>query len=168
MITLILPGFSAKNKEWVQDVAKNLKLDGRIRPIFWEHWDDSGKTFNPKQKADLLVRHFKGERLNMIGKSVGTLVASFIVDKIPNQINKIILCGIPSTSDKRLEIYKESFGKLLPEKIVVFQNSKDPLASFPEVKKFMSKVNPKIQVIEKNRSDHSYPYFEDFNSYLIS
>lgn len=168
MTTLILPGFSASNKEWAEEVAKGLMLDGQIRPIFWDHWTEPEKTFNPKLKAELLIRHSKGEKLNLIGKSVGTLVASYIVKEIPGQINKVILCGIPSTSDKRFEFYKESFGKLPPEKIICFQNENDPLGSLDDVKEFMKRVNPKIKVVSMPRSDHDYPFYEDFNTFLIS
>ena len=52
------------------------------------------------------------------------------------------------------------------ENIIVFQNSHDPFATYEEVKKFMVKVDPKIKVVEKERTDHNYPYFEDFQLFL--
>ena len=33
MQTLILPGYSASNKDWVDEVTKTLKVEGIIRPF---------------------------------------------------------------------------------------------------------------------------------------
>ena len=168
MITFILPGYSSRNKDWADEVAKNLKLDGQIRPIYWDHWKDESQTFKPKEKAELIIRHSKGETMNMVAKSVGTLVAALITKEIPKRINKIILCGIPTVSEERLKIFREAFSNFPPEKIIVFQNKKDPFATDIEVKEYMKKVNPKIKVVSKERSGHNYPYYEEFNNYLIS
>lgn len=168
MVTLILPGYSAHNKEWVEAVAKNLKLEGEIRPIFWDHWTNPEKHFKPKEKARLLSGVAKGKVVNIIAKSVGTLVATYIALDIPMQLGKIVLCGIPSTSDERLKIFKEAFGNFDPAKIVCFQNERDPFAKPDEIRKFMSKVNPKIKVLSMPRRDHNYPYFEEFQNYLTS
>ena len=168
MITFILPGYSPRNKEWADEVAKNLKLEGQIRPIYWDHWEDESQTFKPKEKAELIIRHSKGETMNMVAKSVGTLVAALIAKEIPSQVNKVILCGIPTVSEERLKIFREAFSNFPPEKIIVFQNKKDPFATDIEVKEYMKKVNPKIKVVSKERSGHNYPYYEEFNNYLIS
>jgi predicted alpha/beta-hydrolase family hydrolase len=166
MITFILPGYSPSNRDWADEVAKNLKLDGQIRPIYWDHWEDESQTFKPKEKKDLIVRHAKGDSFNIIAKSVGTLVAALIANEVPSQVKKIILCGIPTVSDERLKIFQEAFTGFPPEKIIVFQNEKDPFATDEEVKSFMMKVNPKIKVISKERKDHHYPYFDEFQKFL--
>ena len=46
MQTLILPGYSSKNKAWTDEVAKNLKVDGVIRPFYWAHWTDEEVKFD--------------------------------------------------------------------------------------------------------------------------
>lgn len=166
MTTFILPGYSPRNKDWAQDLAKEIKVEGEIRPVFWEHWEDSEKTFNPKKKAQDVIDVMLRDNANIIAKSVGTLVAAYVCKEIPERIGKVIFCGIPSISDKRKEIYQEAFSKIKPENILVFQNSQDPLAPYEEVKKFMFDVNPKISVIEKPRNDHHYPYPEDFEEFL--
>lgn len=168
MITFILPGYSAHNKDWAEEIAKKIKIEGEVRPVFWEHWDDPEKTFKPKKKAQDVIDVLLKDNANIIAKSVGTLVAAYIVQEIPARIGKVILCGIPSISDKRKEIFKKAFSLFDGKKLAVFQNSKDPFASFEEVKKFVQEVNPKILVVEKPRSDHNYPYFEDFENFLKS
>jgi pimeloyl-ACP methyl ester carboxylesterase len=166
MITFILPGYSSGNKEWADEVAKNLKLDGQIRPIYWDHWEDETQTFKPQEKKDLIVRHSKGDPFNIIAKSVGTLVAALIVKEVPTQVEKVILCGIPTVSDERLKMFQEAFGNFPSEKITIFQNQKDPFATDSEVIDFMKKVNPKIKVISKDRKDHHYPYYQEFQDFL--
>ena len=168
MITFILPGYSPRNKDWADDVAKNLKLEGQIRPIYWDHWEDDAQSFKPKEKKDLIVRHSKGDSINIVAKSVGTLVAALIVKEVPDQVKKVILCGIPTVSDERMKITRDAFATFPSEKVIVFQNQKDPFATDAEVVAFMKKVNPKIKVISKERGDHHYPYYEDFNDFLKS
>lgn len=168
MITFILPGYSSKNKDWADEVAKNLKLAGQVRPVYWDHWEDESQTFKPKEKAELIIRHSKGNSINIIAKSVGTLVAALIAKEIPEKIEKIILCGIPTVSEDRLKISREAFANFPPEKIIVFQNQKDPFATDSEVIEFMKKVNPKIVVNSMARTGHHYPYYEEFQKFLSS
>ncbi len=160
MITFILPGYSIHNKEWAEDVAKNLKVEGEIRPIFWDHWTDDTQKFDPKEKADLISRHTKGATINIIAKSLGCLVAAHVAENIPGQINKIILCGIPVTDLK--EDGAELISKVPNKNLIVFQNNKDPHGNCGKVKELFSN----FKIIEKDASDHNYPYFEEFNNFL--
>lgn len=166
MITLILPGYSAKNKDWADEVAKNLKMGGIIRAVYWDHWRDENETFKPNEKADLIVGLVANDSANIVAKSVGTLVAAKAKVKIPGKINKLILCGIPSVSEERLEIFKKAFSNLSEKDLICFQNEGDPFVKPKELETFMNKVNPRIKVISMPRHDHHYPYFEEFNKFL--
>jgi len=86
MQMLILPGFSASNKEWVDQTAKNLKTDGIIRPFYWMHWTDSDSKFDPQEKAELIIKHIKGDKVNIIAKDEGLEVANILKSLIPDQI----------------------------------------------------------------------------------
>lgn len=166
MITFILPGFSLRNKEWLEECAMSLKVEGTIRPVFWDHWDDPDAEFQPKEKASLIARHAKGDKINIIAKSIGSLVAAYIIEQIPEQINKVIICGIPLGDIKENEnVVKKALGSLPAEKLVCFQNESDPLGSFAEVKKFLP---PKVKLTPKPRNDHHYPYYTEFNEFLNS
>ena len=149
MKTIILPGFSAHNKEWAEAVAEKLQVKHEVRPIFWEHWTDPKKSFNPQKKAQGVIDLIGDGYANLIAKSVGTLVVALVLKAIPQKIKKVILCGIPTISGERLKIFQEAFVHFPSENVLVFQNTRDPFASFAEVKEFMSKVNPKIKVIKK-------------------
>lgn len=163
MQTLVLPGFSVKNKIWCDEIANNLEVEGIIRPIHWDHWNDDKEKFDVKEKAVVIARHARGEKINIIAKSIGTLVASLIIQKIPDQIEKVIFCGIPVidlAEDDLLQI-KKAIG-ILKDKIIVFQNSNDPHGSYEQIKKFEIDFN----LIEKPSYNHEYPYYEEFNEYL--
>lgn len=160
MITFILPGFSIKNKEWVEETASSIKPEGQIRPVYWDHWDDSSQKFNAEEKADLIVRHSKGDQLNIVAKSIGTLVASLIIEKVPEQINRVILCGIPVNDLKsdEIEIIKKAIHSL-GDKIIILQNDADPHGTFDQVKNFGN-------VTSKPAGNHEYLYIEDFQEFL--
>lgn len=160
MQTLILPGYSKENREWVDEVASSLKTEDTVRPFHWSHWDDENSKFDAKQKAELIAKHIRGDKVNIIAKSLGTLVVAYLWQIIPNQIEKVVFCGVPLkdvTSDE-LETVKRCISQM-DKRIVVFQNVNDPHGSFEEVKDF---GNVKIM----NRDDHNYPFFDEFNGFL--
>lgn len=166
MKTVILPGYSPRNKDWAVEVAEKLNLPQEIRPVFWDHWSNPDKYLKPKEKSQDIIDIMQKDSANIIAKSVGTLVAAYTVEAIPQRINKVILCGIPSVSAQRLEIFQKAFNNFPAEKVIVFQNTKDPFVSYQEVKDFMGKVNTKIKVLEKPAKTHDYSYFEDFQTFL--
>jgi hypothetical protein len=166
MQTVILPGYSPRNKEWADLVAKELKVDGIVRPILWDHWLDAAQTFLPKEKATLISRHARGESINIIAKSIGTLVASFIINQIPKQINKIIICGIPLIDlslDEKVTL-KKALLALQKDKVLLLQNEHDPHGSYNEVKDFLGED---VNLVMKEASNHEYSYLEDFNKFFV-
>ncbi len=167
MKTIVLPGYSLHNKAWALEIKKSLSFRQSVLVHEWQHWQLGG-TLHPKHEIGKILTEIGRNKINLIAKSVGTMVAMHLLAEIPEQINKIILCGIPSVSEERKNLFTASLSDFPAEKIIVFQNTKDPFASFTEVKTFMHDVNPEIKVVEKERSDHDYPYFEDFKNYLIS
>lgn len=89
MQTLILPGISKEDKDWVDETAKNLKSDGIIRPFYWMHWTDESQSFDPQEKADLIIKHLRGEKANIIAKNEGLEIANIIKSLIPEQVLSI-------------------------------------------------------------------------------
>lgn len=86
MQTLILPGYSASNKEWVDETAKNLKVESTIRPFYWMHWTDENSKFDVQEKAELIAKHLRGEKANIVAKDEGLEVAKILKSLLPNQI----------------------------------------------------------------------------------
>lgn len=89
MQTLILPGYSKENKEWVDETAKNLKVEGIIRPFYWMHWTDENSMFDVQEKAELIAKHLRGEKANIIAKDEGFEIANILKSLLSDQIASI-------------------------------------------------------------------------------
>jgi len=164
MKTLILPGFSPKNKNWADSVQKQIIQSATLE---WAHWQtDKAETNWLENEARKIVGEIK-EPTNFIAKSMGTAVAMKVLEWKEDFIHKIILCGIPmydlQEGDKSLY---EPLKKFPAEKIICFQNDLDNHGSYDEVEKFLHILNPKLKIVSKPRDDHEYPYFEDFIDFL--
>ena len=169
MVTLILPGYSISNKKWLEETANQIPGDSEIRPVYWGHWTDPDTKFDPKIKANLL-NGVAGKRVvDIVAKSIGTLAASYLIQKSPEKIRKVIFCGIPvnglSETDK--EVIKEALRKLHLAGVIIFQNSEDPKGSFNTVVDLLSEFGSKIKIVRKEADTHDYFYFNDFNRFLL-
>lgn len=167
MKTIILPGFSPHNRDWAYEIKERTKTNGEMIVHEWRHWKTGGGISIKYELEKILEETGKG-KFNIIAKSVGTRVAMAILKEVPLQIGKIILCGVPTTSPDMQSEAKEALKGFDVGKIICFQNTSDPFASYSQIKKFMKGVNPKIRIVEKPRHDHNYPYYEDFESFLES
>ena len=170
MVTVILPGYSIHNKEWLEETAQKIGVDGEIRPIYWKHWTDSESKFDPKEKARLLDGVAGKRVVDIVAKSIGTFVAGCIIQKSPEKIRKVILNGIclNDLNEGEKENLNSALKLISPENIICFQNEEDPHGDFGQAKSFLAGICPDIKVILKNRDDHEYPYFEEFREFLIS
>jgi hypothetical protein len=168
MKTIILPGFSVSNKEWAYEVKENLQLGHDVLVHKWKHWTSG--SFSVKYETEKILKTIGKDDLNVIAKSVGARIAMHLIPLLGDQIKKIILCGIPTKfeSETARILYKAGLSQLGPEQVICIQNTKDPLANYSIIKKYISTVDPKIKVIEKPRSDHHYPYTKEFESFLSS
>ena len=165
MKTIILPGYSMHNKDWALEIKNSLSFKQSVLVHEWRHWKLEG-ALRSKYEIGKILKEIARDEINLIAKSVGTMIAMKVLPEIDGRINKIILCGIPSVSEERKQLFTASLSAFPAENVICFQNIEDPFAAFDEVKKFMSEVNSKIKVIKKERSDHNYPYFEDFQLFL--
>lgn len=167
MRTIILPGYSKHNKVWAYEIQKKLALDQVIWVHEWMHWGEAPSLSVPREIAAIL-EELAGDSFNIIAKSVGTRVAMELIPQVVNRVNKVILCGIPTKfeSQDAKDLYQKGLTKLSPNDIICIQNTADPFASFHEVSVALAEINPDIEIIEKERKDHEYPYFEDFQKFL--
>jgi len=169
MVTIIIPGFSDHNKEWLETTAKSVKTDGEIRPIYWGHWTDPNIKFDPMEKAQLLDGVSGKRVVDIVAKSLGTLVASYLIEKSPEKVRKVIFCGIPlnDIGDEEKETIKAALRKISPENIICFQNDEDPHGGTDMLKGFLSEFGNDIQIVLKARDDHEYFYQDEFNKFLL-
>ena len=131
----------------------------------WPHW--SGGKFSPSQEAQKVSSEIGSEKVNIIAKSIGTFVFLDVLSRSLYQLEKVILCGLPVNDLSEEENKKyEYLDKLNSQQLTIFQNANDPHGNFEQVKKLISRINPEIKVVKKERSDHDYPFSEDFLAFL--
>ena len=58
MKTIILPGYSLRNKEWAYEVKDNLDLEHEVIVHEWEHWP-STSSGSSRQKSFSLKREIE-------------------------------------------------------------------------------------------------------------
>jgi len=168
MDVLILPGFSPKNKTWAQAVQKDLNPFSPTTYVAWSHWE-TGKAEDQwaEDEAGKINTNSQGKQLNIIAKSLGTLVTMIILKSKPELINKIILCGIPITDlRKDDEKYYEQLAIFPSDKLLCIQNIDDNHGSYIAVEKFLHSLNPDIKMISTPRANHEYPYSKLFLDFL--
>ena len=167
MDTLIVPGYSLKNKDWAEETKRELAPRIVSSIVYWPHWEtgQSEEGWIEKEVEKFLAN--EESQINIIAKSIGTLVTMKILKSKPQLINKIILCGIFiydfKPGDEKFFQVLESINA---DNVLCFQNENDNHGSFADVEKFIHAINPKIKVISRPRSDHEYPYPEDFIKFL--
>lgn len=189
MTTLILPGYSLKNKDWAEETKRQLVLElpkksclfratressfsrsqsgirgTLVRVAYWSHWETGQTEDNWVEKeTDKIINNLQSERVNLLAKSIGTMVAMVVLRRKPEMVNKLILCGIPINDFlPGNEKYYEVLRDFPAENILCIQNKDDNHGSYDGVEKFVHSINPAIKIISKDRADHEYPYSEDF------
>ncbi|MDP2684038.1 MAG: alpha/beta hydrolase [bacterium] len=169
MNTIVLPGYSNKNKEWLDELRQKADIKP-LDTIEWDHWKNENPNSNwVKLEVAKIINTYRNEKINVVAKSLGTLIAMKILNQKFEMFNKIILCGIPVNDFKPGdEGMYDVLDKLLPNKVICIQNDNDPHGNLGQIRKFLNSVNPDIQLISKESSDHNYPYYEDFRSFLKS
>jgi len=169
MKTVILPGYSKNHNEvWAEEIKNNMRLGHEILVHKWRHWTED-KSFSLKFELDKIKDEIGDEKVNILAKSVGVLVALKLIPKIFSQVKRVILCGIASVdSEDRKDLLKAVLAKVNVKDILCIQNKKDEFVPFSQAEKFYHLVEPRLKVISKPRSDHYYPYPEDFERFFLS
>ena len=169
MNTIVLPGYSSKNKEWLDELHQKAGIKP-LDTIEWDHWKDENSNSNwIKSEVTRIINIYGNEKVNVIAKSLGTLIAMNILNQKFEIFNKIILCGIPINDFESGDVGTyDVLSKFPSEKVICIQNNNDNHGSYDQIRKLLNSVNPDIQLITKESSDHNYPYYEDFRSFLKS
>jgi len=168
MKTLILPGYSIKNKIWAEEIKNKLGPTLNTDVIYWKHWNNEGvSTVWIDEAVTNINKNYENCQSNIIAKSIGTLVAMKILTLNTRIVNKVILCGIPlndlTIEDKRHYSILSNFPN---DKILCVQNENDNHGNFSDVQKFIRSLNPATKIISQPRNDHEYPYPRIFIEFL--
>jgi len=167
MKTFLIPGFSLKNRDWAFETQKQLS-DVDVQIWQWEHWEkgEARENWQEFEKTQIL-ENLGEQKMNFLVKSIGSFVFACLLPQISDRVEKVILCGLCflDLTEGEREVYENL--KLIPaEKFVCFQNKDDSHGYFATVNAFLKKINPDFKVVETKRSDHEYPFFEEFREFL--
>jgi pimeloyl-ACP methyl ester carboxylesterase len=91
MKTIILPGYSPHNKEWADELKKEMHLDHEVIVHNWQHWKKG--SFTIKRELKNILDEIGEGKVNILAKSVGVRIAYELMSEIPDRINKVILAG---------------------------------------------------------------------------
>lgn len=173
---IILPGYSPHNKDRALEIKKYFDKNSNLETFIheWRHWSEDKSMSIPWEAEKVKSEIERESRVFIIAKSVGTRVLMTISSRDKNfsnqKIKKVILCGIPTKLDNKetRNLYLSGLKNLNLKNSIIFQNKKDPFASFDLISKFITSEKFDLKVIEGDRSDHHYPYYEEFLKFLTS
>lgn len=167
MNLILLPGFSTHNINLVESYTNYYKDKGfEVDALEWPHWDignNSDFIIDEQVKKVIGIIEKKEDKVNIISKSIGTIVAGVLLGQLDaEKLQKIVMMGLPLRKNKNrnLQVYT-SLKKLQSNDILIIQNKNDKIARYDEVAAFIHKeINSAINVISNSRNDHSYPIKE--------
>ena len=171
MKTVILPGFSERNKDWADEMAGKINLGHEVVVHNWRHWSSTGsgsssQSFSLKYEIDEIKKKIGSGKFNIIAKSVGSRVALRLMHQVKPRLNKVILTGIASTGDAMKKVMQKSLPDFPIKRLLVIQNTNDPYSNYHDVEKLIHSINSKVKILEKPGSEHNYPYPEEFEKFL--
>ncbi len=167
---IIIPGFSLKNKEWAQETRDYLQKNFDITIHEWKHWKTENKDDFSFENEKARIKELLDENKNyVIAKSIGSAAFCSLLPDVSEKISKLIICGMPLEDlTKEEKDYYNSLTDFNADRVIIFQNSQDDHGTYGATVEFMHKINRDIKLIEKDRDDHHYPYYEYFKQFLTS
>ncbi len=162
MKTIVLPGLSKRNEDWLIGINDNLKLPSRIYLHRWATWFKQKEFDIDLETQKILGVISNDDKVNFIAKSIGTKVLVKLIPQLRDRVNKIILCGIPVDPVN----YLTGLKTIKPQNLLIIQNSQDPYMPYWIIEKYIHLIDKTITVVEKESDNHDYPYFEEFEYWL--
>ena len=161
MNAVLLPGNSARHREWVEALKVAVSPQFQIvKALAYLHW----QTGEEKADVDYELAIAKSSVTELdpymiIGKSIGTVIAVRGVAEGVLRPTKLILLGIPINGGAPKELFAQWL-RHINAPVVVVQNTHDPLGSFADVKAAFRGCGEAISFVELPGDTHDYLDFE--------
>lgn len=158
MMHVYLPGFSPINKNEAQSIVDTTKQKGEEAYLHqWLHWQDENVEFDLDTELEIILSELKGvEEFGIISKSIGTVTAVNLLERLEIMPKYLVLLGIPlQVATKYKELYKALNSKL--PKIYSIQNENDKYGSREDVNKFLTGVSFEEYSVESDTHAYEYP-----------
>lgn len=172
MNILFLAGNGYHNKEWVY------KLCETVAPLFdkslvhdYAHWNSDEEFINFDTELDVLSEELKdfGEYV-VFAKSIGSVLASLGMSRGIIKPTKFIVAGLPLGL---IVSENHPVGTWLENdttKLIVVQNTNDPLGSFDDVRDYIGKIKKEgdFELVELPGDSHDYSDLEKLKEIIGS
>lgn len=165
-MVIFLPGYSLKNKEEEVNISSSLIAAGfSVYQHEWSHWQNPETEWSPQNEISKIEQNLEAENI-IISKSIGTLIASMLLEKDLSKYKAVILMGIPLNDLEENEKAHYYILKTLNIPIFVIHNREDTHGAWLDVEPFL--LGTEYELTLKESSDHSYNYPDDVLGILKS
>lgn len=163
---IILGGNSLKNKHWVQNMSKNLKLDYPSVEFYYSHWKENLQDINFEKELKRLAKSIKENNItnySIVAKSAGFVLSLKGVTNNTLSPRTIVGYGLPVEYSNYRKIDLNYLIKASSEKanIICIQADEDPQGDLGLVKKIILDTIP-IWNIKDN--SHNYDNFKQMTN----
>lgn len=139
MEIIILPGNSIHNKEWAEELARNLSSVGNCRVQNYRHWQTGEKDIDFEYEIKILAESVRGKKdYILVGKSAGAItILEALSRKIVNP-KKCVLMGLPFdfASKHGKDLIRAISSSNIRREFI--QNKDDPYGSAETVRKLLT------------------------------
>jgi hypothetical protein len=158
MDIIILAGNSLHNKEWAEELAKNLKSLGNCYVQNYRHWETGEKSIDFEYEIKKLSEYVKGkEDYVLVGKSAGAIAILEALSRKVVSPKKCVLMGLPiKTAKGNGEELKNAIQSSNIRKEFI-QNDNDPYGAAKSVKDMLISLKIKDYSFTETKGDtHDY------------
>src|SRR3989338_3310952 len=164
----LLPGNSAKNKKWIEDVSLSLRdvfVNSEI--LYYEHWKTGEEIIDIDVEIDRFYRMVDRKKdYAVFTKSIGVGVVLKAVSEGKIHPSKCIFVGTPvnwcRANNFKIEEWIEGYS--IPSLFI--QQTKDPVFSFKELKELLKNKNVKNYLLKEiEGDDHNYDNIDEMKRF---
>lgn len=159
MKIILLPGNSAKQEKWIEEVKRTLSQDyDDIEIQYYKHWQTGKDIIDLDHELEVLTEKVKDlTDYVVIGKSAGTLLALRGIFEKKIEPNKCVFMGLPIGWARNNHFKVDMWLADYVTPTLFIQNKFDPAASYEEVKNIIeiSKVK-NFQTVSLPGITHDY------------
>lgn len=152
---LLLPGNSARHREWILDIQAHLGGE----PVIYSHWDTGEEMISFEAELDKMGEMVGQEPCMVFAKSAGVILAMKAVRERNMNIQRAVFLGTPLSwaMDRGLMLDEWLSDWEIPSLFI--QNEFDPLASAQELAEHLP-PDAELKVVDGDT--HEYDVYADY------
>lgn len=159
MNLFLLPGNSASNKKWIEDVQKKLTdLFENQEILYYDHWQNLRPVIDIKKESEKLEEMTSGAKnYAVFAKSAGCLLALKAISEKKIKPKKCIFLGLPVSWGKLYGFDVDKWINNMRIKTLFIQKTTDPAMHFLKLQNYLNSSNIKnYQLKEIAGNTHDY------------